>query len=88
MREIFKMGPGGDDECDCALLVGIAVDADVLDEWVSFELGLHLTQGDVFTQLELDQILLPVHNAKAACSKKKRKIQLLATDLENSCYLG
>ena len=41
-------------------LIGVSVDADVLDERMRFQLRLHLAQADVLAELQLDKVLLPV----------------------------
>ena len=43
-------------------LVRVPVDANILDEGMGLELGLDLAEGDVLAQLQLDQVLLPVHD--------------------------
>lgn len=53
--------PARNNEGHSELLVGVAVDADVLDQGVRLQAGLNLAQRDVLAQLKLDKIFLPVN---------------------------
>jgi len=54
--------PAWHDKCDGELLVWVSVDADVLHQRVRLEPGLHLAEGNVLAELELDQVLLAIND--------------------------
>lgn len=58
-------------QCHCVLLSRITIYTNIFYHWTCFQFCFHLTQWDIFTQLQLNQILLAVWH------QKKKKIKFL-----------
>ena len=56
----MKKLPAGHNQSDGVLFVGISVDANVFHQGVSLQPSLNFAQRNVFSELKLDKILLPI----------------------------
>ena len=65
-RQSLQLGPVRADQGHHVGLGGVSVDADVLHKRTGLQDRLHLAKADVLSELELDQILLPVNDPDAA----------------------
>ena len=52
--------PVGQEKRDHSVLRRVSVNADIVDYRNNFEVGLNLSQGDVLSCLQFDEILLPI----------------------------
>ena len=58
--------PVGKEKRDHSVLRRVSVNTDVVDHGNNFEVGLDLSQGDVFACLQLDEVLFPIDYLNSA----------------------